>query len=252
MPATTELLIALLLPLLCCLIALWQKQGITKELGIATIRSVLQISFLGFALKWIFAHPSLLITVAVGSFMTVNSALNSRGRVKAKYPGLLLDSLFTTALSIWPLAFIGSYLLKADPWWQAELFLPLLGMLLGNVLNGISLGVDSFTYEVRAHRDEILSLIALGATTHEATSNLFKRCIRTALTPMLNAMASMGLVSIPGMMTGQILAGQPPQEAAVVQIIMVLLLATGVYFGSMSGLYRARSRLFNSQGLPCF
>lgn len=251
MPGSLELLIASIVVVLCCLLSFIKKHGVEKDLFIAGLRTVLQVLFLGFALKWIFAHPSLLVSVLVGLFMTVNSAINSRSRIKNKYPKLMMDSLFATVISIWPLTLVGSYLLKAEPWWQADLFLPLLGMLLGNVLSGISLGIDNFTHEVKTGKEELMTLTALGASTEEATSSLFKRSVRIGLTPLINAMTSMGLVSIPGMMTGQIIGGQAPEEAAIVQVITILLMAPGVYLGVITGLKLATRRLFDERGLPC-
>jgi putative ABC transport system permease protein len=252
MPSYFELALSLVLTLACCLLSLWRRDDVEKDLSISAARTVVQISLLGIVLKWIFAHPSLWLTGVLAAFMTINSAIHSQSRVKSKYPKLLLDSLTATAISIWPLGLLGSFLLKANPWWRPELFLPLLGMLLGNVLNGISLGVDQFTSDLKTQRDETTSVIALGATVKEATDTVFKKSIRTALTPMINAMSSMGLVSIPGMMTGQILGGQGPQEAAIIQIIMMILIAAGVYFGVLAGLSLARNRLYDERGLPCF
>ncbi|HXH74738.1 MAG TPA: ABC transporter permease [Bacteriovoracaceae bacterium] len=252
MQGLNQLALASLLTILCCLLSLWRKDGIARELFIATARTVLQILLLGYALTWIFKHPSLLLVLLVSTFMTISSALHSRTRIKTKYKGIFLDNLFATTLTIWPLALVGSLLIGTDPWWKPELFLPLIGMLLGNVLNGISLGIDQFTHEVHTRKEEILSMLALGASTSEATDGFFRRCIRVALTPMLNAMASMGLVSIPGMMTGQILGGQDPGEAAVIQILFMIFISVGVYLGSMTGIRLARNKLFNPKGIPCF
>lgn len=252
MSGTSDLLIAFCITMTCCGLSLWRSQDVAKDLFFSSVRMALQIALLGFALKWIFAHPSLLMTLLLSVFMTVNAAIHSQSRLKHKYPKLILDSMFATVIAIWPLAYVGSLLLHVDPWWKPDLFLPLIGMLLGNVLNGISLGMDNFTHELNIQKDEVLSVIALGATTDEATNSFFKRSLKVALTPMINAMSSMGLVSIPGMMTGQILGGQAPEEAAIIQIIMMLLIAAGVYFGAMSGLMLARRRLFDERGLPCF
>lgn len=216
------------------------------------MRTIIQVLFLGYALTWVFNHPSLLLTFLISIFMTVNSSLHSKGRVKNKYKGIFLDNLFATTLTIWPLAVLSSGLINSTLWWRPEHFLPLMGMLLGNVMNGISLGVDQFTHEVHSKKEEILSTIALGATTKEATNILFRRCIRVALTPMLNSMASMGLVSIPGMMTGQILGGQDPSEAAVIQILIMIFISAGVYFGTLAGIRLARNKLFDTWGIPCF
>lgn len=231
---------------------MWRGDGIAKEFFFSTVRTIIQISLLGYALSWIFQHPSLILIFLVSSFMTINSALHSRGRIKKKYRGIFLDNLFATVMIIWPLSFVGSHLLSNDPWWKPDLFLPLIGMLLGNVMNGFSLGIDQFTHEVHTKKEEILSVIALGASTEEGTHDLFKRSIRVGLTPMMNSMASMGLVSIPGMMTGQILGGQDPKEAAVIQIMMMIFISVGVYLGSMTGIRLARRKLFDPRGIPCF
>jgi putative ABC transport system permease protein len=92
----------------------------------------------------------------------------------------------------------------------------------------------------------------LGATKHEATRYIRNKAIKIAMTPSLNSMASMGLVSIPGMMTGQILAGNTPEEAAFTQIILMLLITVGTYSGTYIALNLARSRKFTQDGIPCF
>ncbi len=183
--------------------------------------------------------------------MTLNSALHSKTRIKNIYKGIFLDNLVATALTIWPLAIVCSLLLESDQWWKPEHFLPIIGMLLGNVLNGISLGIDQFTHELKSKKEEIISLIALGASTSEATKNTFLRSLKVGLSPILNSMTSMGLVSIPGMMTGQILGGQNPSQAATVQIIIMIFISIGAYLGSMMGIELARKRLFNKWGICC-
>lgn len=246
-----EVLIGWAIVLLCALYAYYRKHEVSKDLIVSSFRCIVQLAFLGYALKWIFSHPSVWISLAVACFMTVNAAYYSQKRVKSKYSKLFLDSLFSTTLSIWPVALLGSLLIDADPWWSAERYLPLLGLLLGNTLNGISLGIENFTHEVKHQSEELLSTIALGASTEEATRSLFKRSLRTSMTPMINVMLSMGLVSIPGMMSGQILAGQIPEQAALVQILFILLMTVGVYLGAILGLNLARRRLFDERGIPC-
>ncbi len=237
---------------LCALISKWKGHGPEKDLLVNSFRSILQLTFLGFALTWIFAHNSVSICIAVAMIMTVNSAINSRSRVKSKYKGLFLDNLAATVLSIWPLAFVGTYLIEGSPWWSVELFLPLIGMLLGNTMNGISMGVDHFTHGIREKKEEVLEWLALGGTKIESTRDIFRRSVRIALTPILNSMLTMGIVSIPGGMTGQILGGNSPLKAAFFQIIIVLLVACAAYSGSVMGLVLARKRLFNNREQPCF
>lgn len=247
-----ELGLAFLFTLATAGLSLLRRDAMGKEILISTIRTILQVLLLGYVLTWIFKHPTLPVIFFFSALMTINSAIHSRSRVKRKYKGLLLDSLLANALTIWPLAVIGSLIMNQEPWWRPDLFLPLLGMLLGNVLNGISLGVDQFTHEVHSKKEEVLSDLAIGASPTEATGSAYRRSLRLAMTPVLNAMASMGVVSIPGTMLGQILGGQPPQEAALVQIMIMIFVCVGVYAGAIFGICLSRRRLFDERGLPCF
>ncbi len=237
---------------LCALISKWKEHGPEKDLVINSLRAIIQLSFLGFTLTWIFAHNSVAICLAVAMIMTVNSAIQARSRIKSKYKGLFLDNLTATVLSIWPLAFIGTFLIEGEPWWSVDHFLPLIGMLLGNTMNGISMGVDHFTHGIREKKEEVLEWLALGGTKIESTRDIFRRSVRISLTPILNSMLTMGIVSIPGGMTGQILGGSSPMKAAFFQIIIVLLVAVAAYTGSVIGLSLARKRLFNHREQPCF
>lgn len=248
----SHIAVAFIFVCLCAFLS-WKKgHGQEKDLLIGSVRAIFQLFVLGYALTWIFAHNTLIICVLISSLMTMNSAIHSRSRVKSRYKGLLLDNLFATIMAIWPLAFLGSLLLGHTPWWSVEGFLPLVGMLLGNSVNGISMGIDHFTHGIREKREEVLEWLSLGATHIEATSDIFRRSTRIALTPIMNSMATMGIVSIPGAMTGQILGGSTPLEAAYTQIIIVLLISVGVYLGVIVGLFLARKRLFNERGQPCF
>jgi putative ABC transport system permease protein len=245
-------LIAYLLVVVCAALS-WKKGfGQEKDLLISSFRAVLQLGVLGYALTWIFANNALIICLAISALMTMSSAFHSRSRIKSRYPGLLLDNLFATVLSIWPMAVIGTILFGSTPWWSVESFLPFLGILLGNSVNGISMGIDHFTHGIREKREEVLEWLALGADKNEATMDIFKRSVRLALTPIMNSMVTMGIVSIPGAMTGQILGGSSPIEAAITQMIIVLLICVAVFSGVVMGLVLARKRLFNERGQLCF
>lgn len=225
---------------------------IHKELLVGALRNVIQLAVLGYVLTWIFKNASPYLSVVALAIMTVNSAIHSKGRIKSKYQGIFLDQLTASTLSIWPLTIIGTQLLHSTPWWQPQMFLPIAGMLLGNSLNGISVGVNHFTLSLREKKDEVQSLIALGASTKEATSKLIQHSIHLAMTPSMNAMVTMGIVSIPGMMTGQLLAGNDPLEASLIQVIIMMLIVAGTYSGTFIGMKLARKKLINNEGQLCF
>ncbi len=237
----------------CCAFLSWKRGfGQEKDLLYNSLRAVIQLSVLGYALTWIFAHNTATISLLISLIMTVTATFHVRSRIKSRYPGMLLDNFMVLVLSIWPMTFVGALLLNSKPWWSVEHFLPLIGILLGNSLNGISMGIDHFTNGIREKREEVLEWLALGASNTEATRDIFRRSVRLALTPIMNSMLTMGIVSIPGQMTGQILGGSSPLEAAITQIILVLLIAVVVFAGVAMGLVLARKKLFNHRGQPCF
>lgn len=244
--------LAATLMLLCTLVSLKLGHRLERDFLLSTVRVVIQLALLGLILNWLFSHSSIYFSVSAALIMTVNSAIHSSSRIQQKYPGLFLNNLLATALSIWPLAIMGTYLLGNETWWSTRALVPLIGMMLGNTLNGLSMGIDHFTHDVKEKKEEVLSWLAIGATTQEATKNLFRRSLKIAMTPTINSMLSMGLVSIPGMMTGQLLSGTSPVEASVTQMILMFLIASGTYFGTLVGLTLSRRKLFNHEGQLCW
>lgn len=252
MPGFLEIGLSFVLVLVCVFISHKKKQNLEKDFLIGAVRTFVQLILLGYILSWIFKHDTLLVVFGVAFIMTLNAAIHSKSRVEVKYKALLVDNLLAIALAIWPMAIIGSALTHSSPIWKADVFLPLLGVLLGNTLNGISVGVDFFGTELKTKKEEVISLLALGATPKEATSHINLRSLKLAMTPTLNSMTSMGIVSIPGMMTGQILGGNTPTEAAVTQIIIMFLVMTGTYTATNFALSFTRRHKFTEAGIPCF
>ncbi len=118
-------------------------------------------------------------------------------------------------------------------------------MILGNTLNGIALGMDRLGQELDSHRDAVETLLALGATRWEAARAPIQQAVRTGMIPIINSMMVVGLVSLPGMMTGQLLSGQAPMEAVKYQIVIMFLIAAGAALGTVSVVLLGYRRLFN-------
>jgi putative ABC transport system permease protein len=119
-------------------------------------------------------------------------------------------------------------------------------MILGNTLNGISLGLERLGEELAAHRDQVETLLALGATRWEAACQPIRRAVRTGMTPTLNGMMVAGIVTLPGMMTGQLLAGVSPIEAVKYQIVILFLLASAAALGTVGAVLLGFRHLFNA------
>ena len=123
---------------------------------------------------------------------------------------------------------------QADPWYDPRYSIPLLGMVLGNTMTGISLGLHTLSTGLVRDRDGVEAQLMLGATRWQAMLPVARGSLRTAMMPIINAMAATGLVSLPGMMTGQILAGADPAQAVSYQILIMFLIAGGTALGSVS------------------
>jgi putative ABC transport system permease protein len=122
-------------------------------------------------------------------------------------------------------------IIRVQPWYDPQYLIPLLGMVLGNTLSGISLGLDRFMDSLATQRDQVETLLALGATRWEAAHSQVRDAIRVGMIPTVNSMMVMGLVSLPGMMTGQILAGANPIDAVRYQIVIIFMIAAGAALG---------------------
>ena len=130
-----------------------------------------------------------------------------------------------------------------EPWYNPRYALPLLGMVLGNTMTGIALGLHTLTTGLTRERAAVEARLALGSTRHEAMLPVARAALRSALMPIVNAMAATGLVALPGMMTGQILAGAAPQEAVKYQILIMFLIAGSTGLGATAAVLAGCLRL---------
>jgi putative ABC transport system permease protein len=154
-------------------------------------------------------------------------------------------SMFVSSFAVTVLALV--VVIGTDPWYAPQYAVPLLGMILGNTMNGISLGLDRLTQDAAQRRLVIETRLALGHDWRRAISDSRREAIRVGLIPIINAMSAAGIVSLPGMMTGQILAGTPPVEAVKYQILVMFLIAGGTGFGTMVAVSFAARRLFDER-----
>ena len=124
--------------------------------------------------------------------------------------------MFVAIITSLSIAFIitSALIMRPWPWWDAQTMIPVCGMLLGNSVNSLSLGTDRYLTALVENRDHLDALLHMGATAREAALPGVRAALTTGLTPTLNQMSVIGLVSIPGMMTGQVLGGSPPMLAA--------------------------------------
>lgn len=229
-------------------LSLGLRLGLARTLLIASVRMVLQLSLLGMILTWIFARQSLPEVLLLMTIMTLAAGSTAVSRVKHAYRGMYRDGLLAIAVSAWLMtAFMVGLVKRPEPWYLPQLMIPLLGMILGNGISGIALALDRFLDQVQQQRDRIEGLLLLGATRWEATQDIFRDCLRTGLMPTTNAMMAAGLVSLPGMMTGQLLGGGSPQQAVNYQIAILFLILTSTALGTSAALWFAFQRVLTPE-----
>ncbi len=222
----TQLGLAALLLLVNLAISVWLRLGLARSLLVASVRMAVQLLLVGFILEAIFALQTPLPVVGIGLVMAALAGVAAVRRTKRRFPGMYWNSL----LSVLGAAFVvtGAALggiINVHPWFAPQYAIPLLGMVLGNLLTGVSLALDRFMEGVAREAGVIEADLALGASRWEAAHPLLVEALRTAMIPTINAMMVMGVVSLPGMMTGQMLAGASPTAAVRYQIVIMLMIA---------------------------
>jgi putative ABC transport system permease protein len=220
--------------------------GIERRLAVAAARTVVQLGLLGLVLERIFAVRDPLLVVALLLLMTVFAAREAIGRASRRYRGVLADAWLTMAATCFIVGgVVTQVVVGVTPWYDPQYVIPLLGMILGNSLTGISLCLDRFLDHLAVRTAEVELRIAYGATRREALAAPLQDAVRTGMIPIINAMAAAGVVSLPGMMTGQILAGSPPSLAVKYQILVMFTITVGTGLGTMAAVWVASRRLFD-------
>ena len=218
-----------------------------KTLLIASIRTVVQLLLVGLVLEWVFRFDRWYVVVLLGCVMTLIAGYTAATRGKRSYSGIGFNCIVSIWASAWLVTAFALFVVfeGTEKWYQPQYAIPLLGMVLGNILNGITLGLNSFTESLVNRRDYIESMLAAGATRWEASLEPIRDAIRTGMTPILNAMMIVGLVSLPGMMTGQLVSGMDPMQAVKYQIVIMFLIAAATALGTVGVVVLTFLSLFN-------
>ncbi|ABW31660.1 ABC transporter permease [Acaryochloris marina] len=222
--------------------------GLAKSLGIAAIRMVVQLLLVGYILAWVFALDNPWLVFFVALMMSVIAGNASVNRTQRRFPAIFWRSLLSIlASSALVTGLLVGGIIQIDPWYNPQYVIPLLGMVLGNTLTGTSLALDRLMEDLVRQQSQIEALLALGATRWEAANSMIRDAIRTGMIPTINSMMVVGLVSLPGMMTGQILGGVAPTDAVRYQIVIFFTIAAGTALACMGIVMLAFQVLFTPE-----
>jgi putative ABC transport system permease protein len=204
------------------------RLALERSLAVAAVRMVVQLGAIGFVLKFVFEQSSALLTAALAVVMILAAGYEVLARQEKRLRGWAAYGLGTgtlflagTIASIYSMTVI----IGSEPWYAPHYLLPILGMVLGSALTGVALVLNTITEAATRERSAIEARLALGAGRLEALSDVLRRGLKTGLIPTVNSMAAAGIVALPGMMSGQVLAGLDPVEAAKYQIMIMFLIS---------------------------
>jgi len=249
-----DLALASMLVLALAGLAQRMRLEVSTQLIIAGLRTTAQLLLIGLVLKTIFEDARLHWIVLITLVMLTVAAWEVLSRQQRKLKGwwgfgVSAFAMFISSFIITIIALL--VIVQADPWYSPQYIIPLLGMLLGNTMNGIALGMDRLIQTAWQQRAVIEQRLMLGHSGLEAIDAIRRDSMRAGMIPIINAMAAAGIVSLPGMMTGQILAGSPPVEAVKYQILIMFLITAGTGFGVITVLHLISRRMFDVRERFC-
>ena len=238
----TDVALAAVLVLANAIASMILRLRLHRQVLWAATRMVVQLLLVGLLLRIVFRLQSPSVTLVIVLLMIGAAArevavrperrLHQHGNYRIGIAVVGLSSLATVVLALMTA-------IRPEPWYDPRYAIPLMGIVLGSVLNSATLGLDSFFEGIANRRQAIEAQLALGATMREALGELTRSSIRRGMIPIINQMSAAGIITLPGIMTGQLLAGMDPIEAVKYQILLLFLLTGAGGLASAGAVYLA-------------
>lgn len=239
-----RLAIAVLLVGVAILLSRFSRLALEKDLGLGAIRAAVQLIAIGYALRLLFAAEHPVAVFAVLATMWVVAAWTSSRRAKHGPPTRVLFPYALAAIGVGAfVALVPVFVLVMPPrpWFEARYVIPIGGMMLSSAMNVVAQVFERLFASSRAEAATLEQYLALGATPEQAFAPYVKAALRAALIPTINGLVTVGLVSLPGMMTGQILSGTAPEQAVRYQlVVMYQLVAVAAVAGVLAATFARR------------
>ncbi|NLW44965.1 MAG: iron export ABC transporter permease subunit FetB [Syntrophomonadaceae bacterium] len=239
-----SLLLALSFVLVAVIISFKEKLDLERDLLVGTVRAFVQLMVVGYVLEFIFALEKWPYIVAMLVFMVLVAARNAENRgqgIRNVFPILLL------AIGAGELVTMGMLLGLGIIPFQPQYVIPISGMIIGNSMVASALTLNRIKAELENRREEIQVLLGLGATARQASGTSLQAAVKSAMIPTIDSMKTVGLVQLPGMMTGLIIGGASPVEAVKYQILVLFMLTTAVSLTAMTVGFFAYRKFFTER-----
>jgi len=232
---------SLALVAVAALISVWQRADLERDIGIATIRSFIQLTAIGYGIKFVFEQNSLAFVAALIAVMVVFGAFTARGRARgvpnAFWP--LLLALAIAAVATLALV-VGLGVFKP----QARYLVPVGGMVIGNAMTAAAVSLNRLGEDVADSAPQIEATLALGATSAQAMRPILRRSLRSGMIPLIDSTKTTGLIFFPGTMVGMLLAGASPLDAVRLQLVLLYVLLGSVAIAALTAVLLAYRGFF--------
>jgi putative ABC transport system permease protein len=226
--------LALLLVGIVIGISVRQGLGLGSDLVIGSARAVVQLYVVGLILTAVFAAARWYWVLLILAVMTAVATQAAASRLRKPIPGGYgIAGIALTVSTAATLAYVIGVVVQVRPWYEPQYIIPIAGMILGNAMTSAALAGDRLQGDLRTRSDEVEAMLALGFSGREAVQPMARAALRAAMIPTVNGMMTVGLVQLPGMMTGQILAGSSPLLAIKYQLVVIFMLAVATALASM-------------------
>lgn len=242
--SNTTLIFAALLVFMALYIGYREKLGVDKDIIIGVVRAIIQLVVVGYLLKYVFRINNVWLTLILILIIIFNAAYNANKRaagIRHALPISLLAILSSTGLTLAVLVFSGS--IRFIP----SQMIPISGMIASNSMVAIGLCYRNMNSSFRDRRQQVLERLALGADLRLASIDIVRESIRTGMAPTIDSAKTVGIVSLPGMMSGLIFAGVDPVHAIKYQILVTFMLLSATSIGSVIACYLAYKQFYNEQ-----
>lgn len=242
--STSSLIISSSLVLISILFSYSQQLKLEKDTIIGVFRAIVQLTLVGYLLNYIFGLKNPIFTSLLLLFMIFNAALNASKRGKEIKNGLVISFISIIGGTTVTLAIL---LLSGAIKYEAYQIIPISGMIVGNSMVALGLCFKQLTSDFKDKRQEVETKLALGADILPSSIEIIRNSIRTGMIPTIDSTKTLGIVSLPGMMTGLILAGTPPIEAIKYQIMVTFMLLSTTSIASFIACYLSYKHFFNDR-----
>lgn len=240
----SSLVMALVLVLIALLISQKEKLGLSKDIIWSVCRAIVQLVIVGYVLKSIFDVNNDWLTVLMVLFICVNAAANARKRSRNIDHAFVISFIAITSGTALTLVIL---VLSGAIEFMPMQVIPISGMIAGNAMVAVGLCYSNLNQRFADNRQKILEMLSLGASVKLASASLIRDSIRAALIPTVDAAKTVGLVSLPGMMSGLIFAGIDPVKAIKYQIMVTFMLIGTASLSTIIAVYLAYRRFYNDR-----